>query len=134
MSNPTIVYKVIMKKQSNTTPYLQIETIDLAEQRQKEYDNLFTSTKSLQKYLFVDLADSQKQPNYNNVEIDAETDRDDIDYYGSYSSVEVNFDNSGLDSESAFGKRFKFRLTSKQTGKKIDINLKVKQPEVKLNN
>jgi hypothetical protein len=123
-----------MKKQSNTTPYLQIETIDLAEQRQKEYDNLFTSTKSLQKYLFVDLADSQKQPNYNNVEIDAETDRDDIDYYGSYSSVEVNFDNSGLDSESAFGKRFKFRLTSKQTGKKIDINLKVKQPEVKLNN
>ena len=134
VSNPSIVYKVMMKKEKNMTPYLQIDTVDLAEVRQKEYDDRFTSTKSLQKYLLVDLASSQKEPNYNNVEVDDTFDFRDPDYLGSYSSVEVSFDNSGNTTQSAFGKRFKFRLTSKQTGKKIDINLKVKQPEVKLNN
>lgn len=134
VSNPSIVYKVMMKKEKNMTPYLQIDTVDLAEIRQKEYDDRFTSTKSLQKYLLVDLASSQKEPNYNNVEVDDTFDFRDPDYLGSYSSVQVSFDNSGNTTQSAFGKRFKFRLTSKQTGKKIDINLKVKQPEVKLNN
>ena len=134
VSNPSIVYKVMMKKEKNMTPYLQIDIVDLSEQRQKQYDDHFTSTKALQKYLFVDLAESQKQPDYENVEVDFEEDVDDPSYYGSYSSVKVNFNNSGLNTQSAFGKRFKFRLTSKQTGKKIDVNLKVKQPEVKLNN
>ena len=35
---------------------------------------------------------------------------------------------------SVFGKRFKFRITSKQTGKKIDINLNVKPPAEIINN
>ena len=134
ISNPTIVYKVMMKKEKNIMPYLQIDTVDLAEERRKEYDSNFTSTKTLQKYLLVELTDNQKQPDYDNVEIDDSDDPDDVSFYGSYSSVKVNFNNSGMNSQSAFGKRFKFRLTSKQTGKKIDINMKVKQPEVKLNN
>ena len=33
--------------------------------------------------------------------------------------------------ESLFGKKFKIRITSKQTGKKMDINLDFKQPEIK---
>ena len=133
VSNPTVIYKVIMRKQADVLPYLEIEVVDLEEKRKQQYDSDFTSTKTLQKYLFVDLTDSQKQPDYKNLVIDAE-DPDQPSFYGSYSSVEVSYNNDDKKSQSVFGKRFKFRLTSKQTGKKIDVNLKVKAPEVKLNN
>ena len=134
LSNPTIIYKVQMVKEEGSMSYLKVDPIDLEETRKDDYNNKFTFTKTLQKYLFMELTDSQKQVNYDNVEIDYGDATSDPNVIGSYSSANVTFSNNGSSNESVFGKKFKLRLTSKQTGKKIDINLKVKSPETKLNN
>ena len=134
LSNPTIIYRVQMVKEEGSMSYLKVDPIDLEETRKDDYNNKFTFTKTLQKYLFMELTDSQKQVNYDNVEIDYGDATSDPNVIGSYSSANVTFSNNGSSNESVFGKKFKLRLTSKQTGKKIDINLKVKSPETKLNN
>ena len=63
----------------------------------------------------------------------AQTFIDQDDLLANYNSAD-SLDSSNIDfgspaiKEDVFGKRFKFRFTSKKTGKKFDLNVTVKNP------
>ena len=73
-------------------------------------------TPDSQPYLLLELIDIKTLQNVDNM---------------NYASVPVSLgDPSGT---SVFGKKFKLRITSKNTGRKIDINMTVKDPEIIIN-
>ena len=75
----------------------------------------------MKKYLLIQPCEAQKQVITPTLSDGTEN----ID--GSFSELTVQLgDPNG---SAVFGKNFKLRLTSKQTGRKIDINLSVKPPE-----
>ena len=121
MSNPTMIYKVRMISEKGSMPYLKTETLDMAEIQKREYNEKFSAVKNMKKYLLIQPCEVQKQVLTPTLSDGTEN----ID--GSFSELTVQLgDPNG---SAVFGKNFKLRLTSKQTGRKIDINLSVKQPE-----
>jgi len=126
ISNPTEVYKVHMVDDIGSMPYLTITTIDLRESQKEEYVAAFPSSVTVKKYLSI-------QPNFLQTDITAPGGVD-VEVEGkNYKNYDVKIGNSlnvqGGANPGVFGKKFKFRVTSKQTGKKIDINLTVKEPQ-----
>ena len=122
-SNPTDVYKIRMIHQEGTAPYLTLKLINVGENIKKQYDEKFSATRNMQKYVLV-------QPNF---------------ILSSLKAPQTILDENGLGKGSALdskavqalgdvaGKKFKIRITSKQTGRKMDVNLTVKQPQTIIN-
>lgn len=120
-SNPTVVYKLRMIADVGITPYLHLETLDLVEIQKKEYEEKFSAIKNVQKYLLIQPNDLQKILTTPTVSDNSVL----VDKNWNSLPVEMGDPNGN----SVFGRKFKFRITSKQTGRKIDINLTVKDPE-----
>tara|TARA_R110002074_G_scaffold89385_4_gene196471 strand:- start:3385 stop:7056 length:3672 start_codon:yes stop_codon:yes gene_type:complete len=119
-SNPTDIYKVKMVHTPDSQPYLLLELIDIKTLQKNNYDSKFSVNKKMQKYLYI-------QPNFTQNTLTVPENVDNMNY----ASVPVSLgDPSGT---SVFGKKFKLRITSKNTGRKIDINMTVKDPEIIIN-
>ena len=124
ISNPTDIYKIKIIDEIGAMAYMTIDVMDIREMQKNTYKKQFPPTKKMRKYLYM-------KPNFIQTsivppEVDAEID-------GSYADYPVklgaDFVGEGGINPSIFGKKFKLRITSKQTGKKIDINLNVKEPQ-----
>ena len=127
-SNPTSVYEVEIID-DNGTIYPIIDTIDF------DYENNLQSMKSVRKYLHI-------IPSLEQSLIDLDTNKPDYDNQTAGSYIAINGNKNpklGLsdlkhkifkdkDNEADDGKKeyFKVRMTSKKTGKKVDINVKFK--------
>lgn len=127
-SNPTAVYEIEIVD-DNGTIYPIIDTIDF------DYENNLQSMKSVRKYLHI-------IPTLEQSLLDLDTKEPDYDNQTAGSYISAN-DNKNLklgigelkhkifkdkDNEAVDGKKeyFKVRMTSKKTGKKVDINVKFK--------
>lgn len=121
VSNPTYVYKIKMIQSTGLPPYLTIETLDVTEEKRKKNEEKFLATKSLRKYLMIRPNDFQNEISYPSLQYDK-----DDNPIGDPQSLKVAIGNA--EGESVFGNTYKLRLTSRQTGKKIDINFTVKTP------
>jgi hypothetical protein len=118
-----------MVKEGGFAPFLKVEVLDLKEIQKSEHNKKFSTVKSMKKYIYI-------QPNVQQTAIDI----DDPDIplepsseLGNFANYPVEF-GKGVVKQTVFGKKFKIRLTSKQTGKKVDINFTVKTPENIVNN
>tara|TARA_R110000824_G_scaffold197409_10_gene380857 strand:- start:2808 stop:6539 length:3732 start_codon:yes stop_codon:yes gene_type:complete len=125
ISNPTDVFKIRMIHEEGIIPYLTVEVLDIKETQKKTHDEKFSSVRTMQKYLYIQPNTLQTVLSGPELELS-----DDGLAKGNYISLPLKLGDDSLTKvKSAFGKQFKLRVTSKQTGKKIDINLTVKQPE-----
>ena len=108
VSNPSPVYEVEMVENSGVT-YPIIRVVDFKKPENK------TSVQSMRKYIYIKPTTTQSFVNEeksNLVDADSAINK----------SIVL-----GEESESVWDKRFKFRFTSRDTGKKIDVNVKFKQ-------
>ena len=108
VSNPSPVFELEIVENSGVT-YPIIKVVEF-----KKFENKVLS-KSMKKYIYIKPADAQ---GFVNLE----------------QSGLVNADSAlnksivlGVEDESVWNKRFKFRFTSKDTGKKIDVNVRFVQ-------
>lgn len=103
ISNPTAIYEVELVKQ-NGSIYPAISVVEFAQPPK-------ASTKSMRRYLHI-------KPNMENSLID----REDL---GStrVDGKDIERVKLGIGDDRIWGKKFKIRLTSKNSGKKIDFNL-----------
>lgn len=112
ISNPTDIFKLRMVKEGGFPPYMLLKTYTFAEARGK-----LVREKSFKKYLKIRLADGVRK--YLNTDDITKTD---IAYKKLvYSSMAL------LTPYPEEVKKYKIRITSKQTGKKIDVNLDFKK-------
>lgn len=118
ISNPTPIYHVRIIDSPNSAPYTIIKTYFIEDLKKQETEPI--DSKYLMKYIRI-------QPSF------AQTFIDQDDLLANYNSAD-SLDSSNIDfgspaiKEDVFGKRFKFRFTSKKTGKKFDLNVTVKNP------
>ena len=128
ISNPTDVYKIRMIHQAGAMPYLTLEVLDLKEEEKKQHKKRFSSVKDMQKYLFI-------QPNFlqNAINLPPGIVNEAGEVQGEQDYIKIPCHLGDPNGKSVFGKKFKLRLTSKQTGKKIDINLTVESPQTIIN-
>ena len=114
-SNPTHIYEVELKENSGAV-YPVIRAIDIEEENKKIIEESFdtVSNKTLSGKRFVLI-----KPSHQQISLDPSL-SDDFDSAFELSSVEL-----GDSAESIFQKnrKFKIRVTSKKTGRVIDINL-----------
>jgi len=134
-SNPTEVFKVRMTHKQGIAPFLTVETVDIKELQKKAHEKKFLSFKGMKKYILIKPNSEQTLlfgglPSTQGVppDLPSEDLEPDISETDNYLSYAVELGSSKI-KDSVFGKKFKIRLTSKQTGKKLDINIDVKQPE-----
>ena len=124
ISNPTTVYKIKMVAHRDITPYLTMETVDINQKQKDKYEENFSPIKKLQKYLYIEPSVVQNTVTTPSIE-------DFEEAVGSYLKEPVFLGDPKGDA--VFGKKFKLRITSKQTGRKMDINLTIKEPETTYN-
>tara|TARA_R110000824_G_scaffold27426_4_gene93181 strand:- start:7317 stop:10568 length:3252 start_codon:yes stop_codon:yes gene_type:complete len=116
VSNPTVVYEFEMVKNLKAS-YPIITTIDMEKVKLEKYMLGKKSKKILKKYLHL-------RPSKNQI---------DINYDGSEDLLEIAETASELDpllgfeDESLIGKKFKIRLTSRKTGRRLDFNIDFKK-------
>ena len=134
ISNPTLVYKVRMEQPSASAPYLKISIIDLQEELVKTLNQKYVDSKKMQKYIMIKPSENQNNVVYKTSIIGEELSYDED---GTPTKTNINYENVnvqiGANERSVFGRKFKLRMTSKQTGKKIDVNFTVKQPKEVVN-
>ena len=112
ISNPTDIFKLRMVKEGGFPPYMSLKIYTFAENRGK-----LVRERTFKKYLKIRLADGVRK--YVNT--------DDINKTNiSYSKL-VFANDPDLAPIAEQLKTYKIRITSKQTGKKIDINLDLKK-------
>ena len=116
LSNPTQVYKVRMISDVNSAPYLKVELYT-----SKGTSEIMDSTKTFQRYLLLEPSSKQNVVEYTNLT----TDVNDL-ALGNYETQNIKL---GPEADSVFGNKYKLRITSKQTGRKIDVNVTVKEPK-----
>jgi len=109
LSNPTAIYKVRQTKDADET-FLSVETIGFLE------EDLFQKTLKFQKLL--QLVPGTLHTVYN---LKKEQGFDQETLKGKVDQLSL-----GMASEPVWGKKFKLRVTSTDTGKKIDLNVTVK--------
>lgn len=127
-SNPTIVYKVNIIDGATVAPYLKIDTIELGvDTAMKARQTKLSSTKTFKKYLLFGLKDLVYKVDYPEIE---EVGGDEL-ATGNYLTTPVNvYSTSDSNSaEATLAKKYKIRITSKQTGRKIDINVTFGEPK-----
>ena len=120
LSNPTEVYKIRMIKASNSAPYLKIEVLNIFEEARKEKSKKFSTAKDFQKYLLIKPSDFQNTVSYPDLQTG-----ENGQAVGDYESEKVVIGGE----KSVFGKNYKLRITSKLTGKKIDVNFTFTNPK-----
>ena len=137
-SNPTAVYEIQLINNSGAI-YMMINTYDINFFNEQEVFAEKEKTKTMRKYLHL-------SPSFDQLIINTDA-QDGFDYYASdvMQSMENYLDEAsngsvadfklGYTEETIFGSlpndennRFKVRLTSKKTGKKVDIFLRFKKP------
>lgn len=107
LSNPTPIYQIEMKEDADES-FLEIEAVYFKEE--EKYQSSRTMTKDIQilpSALHTIFDQSQAPSSLGTIK------------------GKVRELNLGIAEEPIWGKRFKFRITSKDTGKKIDINVNV---------
>ena len=127
LSNPSVIYKVRIVQNLGVAPYAKIQLYDLDEEIKKQNNEKFSSFRNFQKYLLVQPSQIQNTIGYDNLEIDQETGK------GKGNFISTKIELGDPNGKSVFGKKYKLRITSKQTGKKIDINFTVKNPKNTIN-
>ena len=111
ISNPTTIYEVELVKQDGSV-YSLISVVDEFAESPK------ASTKSMRRYLHI-------KPNTENSFIDR------IALGERAEAKDIERVNLGIGDERIWGKKFKIRLTSKNSGKKIDFNLNFTTKHIK---
>tara|TARA_R110000824_G_scaffold399263_1_gene604526 strand:+ start:53550 stop:56546 length:2997 start_codon:yes stop_codon:yes gene_type:complete len=110
-SIPSDIYELEMLQNLDAVyPVINIVSMDTYEQEQLEKTK--KSTKMCRKYLYLKPAQTQVEINYNEAE--------DLEDVPAASDIQPKL---GYESEGVLGKKFKIRLISKKTGKRIDFNL-----------
>jgi hypothetical protein len=110
-SNPTVVYELEMVQDLDSV-YANVKTHSMEDLAMQEVDRGKTSSKTVKKYIHIKPSLTQTEINY-----DVSEDLDD------FNSAKDIIPTIGLEDHSLMGKKFKIRLTSKKTGKRIDFNL-----------
>jgi hypothetical protein len=110
-SIPSDVYELEMLQNLDAVyPTINIVSIDTYEQEQMEKTK--KSTKSCRKYLYIKAPESQIGLSYE--------ENEDLEEASQASEITPSL---GFEDMGVLGKKFKIRLTSKKTGKRIDFNL-----------
>ena len=123
-SNPSVVYEVEIVYDAGS-PFLQMKTIEF----EKIKEPVQTPLKSFKKYVRITPARDQREVNLETsglVDVDPPPQLD--------PQMGGDFIQLGTSDETAWGKKFKIRLISKKTGKKIDINLDMVTEHIKSQN
>jgi hypothetical protein len=104
---------------SGGQPVLFSEIIYLQDNYEKKIDN-----KSFKKYLLLEPSLRQTFLSFDNFDTDGGIENKD-DVINKFKDLEF-----GNSKEKLFDKKFKLRITSKQTGRKVDVNVHFKSPKV----
>ena len=116
VSNPTTVYEFEMVKNLKAS-YPIINIIDM-EKAKFEKDMLGKKSKKiLKKYLHL-------RPSKNQIDINYDGSEDLLEIADSASELNPLL---GFEDESLIGKKFKIRLTSRKTGRRLDLNINFKK-------
>jgi hypothetical protein len=99
ISNPTAIFFIRIVKEGGFPPYLVTHTYDFSESQKIQTD------RSFKKYIKIGLADGTREL---------------INAAGGIQQVDLGYKKPGAADQL---KKYKIRLTSKKTGKKIDINV-----------
>ena len=108
-SNPTPIYKVTLNRDANES-FLEVEAVSLKTQATTQRNLVFQK--------LLQLLPSSLQTIYDLEPLRSE---DPSTLRGKLDSISL-----GIAEEPVWGKTFKFRITSSDTGKKIDLNINVK--------
>ena len=116
VSNPSPIYEVEMVEASDGVFYPIIKVMDIdeiqASSSENEVTDMTSTTKTLKKTSYIFPAEQQLELNEEASNID-----------GSTANVPTNDPVLGIASETIWGKKFKFRLVSRHTGRAIDVNV-----------
>ena len=115
ISNPSHIYEFELVKNLESV-YPITNVLYMEDLEKEEISKSKTPKKSFRKYLRITPAETQISLNYNGLE----GDMSDAD-----SATEL-MPNIGFEENGLIGKKFKIRLTSKQTGRQMDFNLSFK--------
>ena len=115
LSNPSAIYEFEIVKNSKSI-YPVTKVVDIEDYKIERALNSKSYKKDFRKYLRITPAETQIGLNYNNLE-DEIADADTATEFAP---------NVGRETTGLIGKKFKIRLTSKQTGKQVDLNLNFK--------
>ena len=99
ISNPTAIFFVRIVKEGGFPPYLINRTYNFSEGR------IIQTDRSFKKYIKIGLSEGTREL---------------LNSAAGINGVDVGYEKAGSDSQL---KKYKIRLTSKKTGKKIDINI-----------
>lgn len=115
ISNPSHVYEFeLIKNLESVYPVTNVLYMEDLEKEERTKSK--TPKKSFRKYLRITPAETQINLNYNDLE---------DDMADALSATDV-LPNIGFEENGLIGKKFKIRLTSKQTGRQVDFNLSFK--------
>ena len=115
ISNPSPIYEFELVKNLESV-YPTVRVLQMEDIKEEQYSKSKETKKSFKKYFRITPAETQISLNYNNLEEDL-TD--------SFSATDLQ-PNIGIEQDPVVGKKFKIRLTSKQTGRQVDFNLTFK--------
>ena len=115
MSYPSAAYEVEMVDDHGSI-YLVLNVIDF------KVDPAMTYSKPLKKYIHISATDTQSMMDLENTQ----------GYKDANENIEedakkITLPKLGIEEKSVWNKKFKLRLTSKKTGRKIDVNFRFKQ-------
>ena len=114
-SNPSPVYEVYLTKASGQS-MINVKIVQMKKEKTKQKSKFFNK--------FLQLIPAQNQIFFNQEDPM-------FDNLGSYDNVWNDITIGGADNQSLFGRKFKFRIRSKQTGRFIDFDIKFNLNKIK---
>ena len=122
-SNPSPVYRVRIEAREGEAPYTIFEMFFIEEAKEKKP----VVRKELMKYIRIQPAFKQSYLN-DAALVESVTGAEDVtpnDFSQNLGDPKIS-----IEGVSVFGQKFKFRFTSKKTGKKFDLNIFVTNPDI----